>query len=155
MRRGLKLNMTARNGQLSNFFLKATDLSLVILAFCIVIVYYYAPSDNPGFALDYLSERIKVTNALLGFALLITWHVSFGVQGLYLSHRLSTIYEEMKEVARAIGISSIALLAGAQTGNWPTINARTVSAFAVVSFLLVGGMRLGLRLNLRRLRRHG
>ncbi|MEO8435158.1 MAG: sugar transferase [Pyrinomonadaceae bacterium] len=147
--------MTARNGQLSNFFLKATDLSLVILSFGIVVVYYYAPADNPGFAIDYLSDRIKVTNAVLGFALLITWHVSFGVQGLYLSHRLSTIYEEMKEVARAIGISSIALLAGAQTGSWPTINARTVSAFAIISFILVGGMRLGLRLNLRRLRRRG
>src|SRR5687768_16691951 len=147
--------MTARHGQLSNFFLKVTDLLLVILSFGVVIVYYYAPSDNPVFVLDYLSERVKVTNALLGFALLIIWHVSFGVQGLYLSHRLSTIYEEMKEVARAIGISSIALLAGAQTGNWPTINARTVAAFAIVSFIMVGGMRLGLRLNLRRLRRRG
>ncbi len=147
--------MTARHGQLSNFFLKATDLSLVILSLGIAVVYYYAPSHDPGFAVDYLSDRIKVSNAMLGFTLLIIWHVSFGVQGLYLSHRLSTIYQELKEVARAIGISSVALLAGAHIGPWPTINARTVAAFAFVSFILVGGMRLGLRLNLRRLRRRG
>src|SRR5712692_7046369 len=97
--------MTARHGQLSNFFLKASDLSLVLIALGIAVVHYYAPSPNPGFAFDYLSHRIKVTNALLGFALLIIWHVSFGVQGLYLSHRLSTISEELKEIARAIGIS--------------------------------------------------
>ncbi|HEY3025897.1 MAG TPA: sugar transferase [Pyrinomonadaceae bacterium] len=147
--------MTARHGQLSNFFLKVSDLSLVLVALGIAVVHYYAPSHNPGFAVDYLSNRIKVTNALLGFALLIIWHVSFGVQGLYLSHRLSTISEELKEIARAIGISSIALLAAAQIGRWPTINAHTVAAFAFVSFVLVGGMRLGLRLNLRRLRRRG
>lgn len=147
--------MTARHGQLSNFFLKVSDLSLVLVSLGIAVVYYYAPSHDPGFAIDYLSQRIKVANALLGFTLLIIWHVSFGVQGLYLSHRLSTIYEELKEVARAIGISSVALLAGAQIGRWPTINARTVAAFAFVSFALVGGMRLGLRLNLRRLRRRG
>lgn len=147
--------MTARHGQLSNFFLKATDLSLVLASLGMAVVYYYAPSHNPGFALDYLSDRIKVTNALLGFALLIIWHLSFGVQGLYLSHRLSTIYEELKEIARAIGISSVALLAGAHMGRWPTINARTVAVFAFLSFVLVGGMRLGLRLNLRRLRRRG
>jgi exopolysaccharide biosynthesis polyprenyl glycosylphosphotransferase len=147
--------MTARHGQLSNFFLKVSDLSLVLVSLGIAVVYYYAPSHDPGFAIDYLSERIKVTNALLGFTLLIIWHVSFGVQGLYLSHRLSTIYEESKEVARAIGISSVALLAGAHIGGWPTINSRTVAAFAFISFALVGGMRLGLRLNLRRLRRRG
>ena len=147
--------MTARHGQLSNFFLKVSDLSLVLISLAITIVYYYAPAHNPGFAVDYLSNRIKVTNALLGFALLIIWHVSFGVQGLYLSHRLSTISEELKEIARAIGISSVALLAAAQIGRWPTINARTVAAFALVSYILVGGMRLGLRLNLRRLRRRG
>ncbi len=147
--------MTARHGQLSNFFLKVSDLSLVLIALGIAVVHYYAPSPNPGFALDYLSNRIKVTNALLGFALLIIWHVSFGVQGLYLSHRLSTISEELKEIARAIGISAVALLAVAQIGRWPTINARTAAAFAFASFVLVGGMRLGLRLNLRRLRRRG
>jgi exopolysaccharide biosynthesis polyprenyl glycosylphosphotransferase len=147
--------MTARHGQLSNFFLKVSDLSLVLIALGLAVVHYYAPSPDPGFAFDYLSNRIKVTNALLGFALLIIWHVSFGVQGLYLSHRLSTISEELKEVARAIGISAIALLAAAQIGRWPTINARTVAAFAFASFVLVGGMRLGLRLNLRRLRRRG
>jgi exopolysaccharide biosynthesis polyprenyl glycosylphosphotransferase len=147
--------MTARHGQLSNFFLKVSDLSLVLVALAIAVVYYYAPSHNPGFAIDYLSNRIKLSNAMLGFALIVIWHISFGVQGLYLSHRLSTIYEELKEIAQAIGVAAVALLAGAHMGRWPTINARTVAAFAFISFGLVGGMRLGLRLNLRRLRRRG
>ena len=147
--------MTARHGQLSNFFLKVSDLSLVLVSLGIAVVYYYAPNHDPGFAIDYLSNRIKLSNALLGFALLIVWHISFGAQGLYLSHRLSTLYEELKEIAQAIGVSSVALLAAAQTGRWPTINARTVAAFAFISFTLVAGMRVGLRLKLRGMRRRG
>jgi len=145
----------ARHGQLSNFLLKVGDLSLVLVSLGIAVVHYYAPSPNPAFAVDYLSSRIKLSNAILGFGLLIIWHVSFGVQGLYLSHRLSRFYEELKEVAQAVAVSSVALLATAQIGRWPTINARTVAAFAFISLTLVGGMRLGLRLNLRRLRRRG
>lgn len=147
--------MTARYATLSNFFLKISDLSLLLVSLGLTIVYRYSPENNLGFAVDYLSERVKVSNALLGAGLLITWHLGFAVQGLYLSHRLSTQREEIKEIARAILLSAVSLIVGAEIGNWPTINATTVAVFAMLSIALIGGMRVLLRLNLRRLRRQG
>jgi exopolysaccharide biosynthesis polyprenyl glycosylphosphotransferase len=147
--------MTDRNGSLSNYFLKLSDLSLLLVSLGLTIVYRYSPGENPGFVIDYLSERIKVTNALLGFSLLISWHIAFAAQGLYVSHRLRPLRLEVKEIARAILISSLALLVAANFGSWPTINVRTVAMFGLVSFTLIGSMRLVLRLNLRRLRRRG
>jgi hypothetical protein len=57
--------MTARYGQLANFFLKMTDLSLTLLALAIGIVINYAPAaktDVSTYALDFLSSRVKVGN---------------------------------------------------------------------------------------------
>lgn len=147
--------MTARYGALTNFFLKIGDLTLVLISLGLTIVFRYSPSNDVGFAVDYLSERIKVSNALLGVGLLIAFHLAFAVQGLYLSHRLSTHQEEMKEVARATLISCVALLVASQIGKWPTINLATVLVFGIVSFGLVAVVRILLRLNLRRLRKSG
>lgn len=147
--------MTDRNGSLSNSFLKFSDLSLLLVSLGLTIVHRYSPADNPGFVIHYLSERIKVTNALLGVGLVISWHVAFAIQGLYVSHRLRPLRLELKEIGRAVLFSSLALLVGANLGSWPTINWRTVAMFGLVSFALIGGMRLVLRLNLRRLRRRG
>jgi exopolysaccharide biosynthesis polyprenyl glycosylphosphotransferase len=147
--------MTDRNGTLSNFFLKLSDLILLLVSLGLTIVHRYAPARNPSFVIDYLSDRIKVTNALLGFSLIISWHVALAVQGLYVSHRLRPISLELKEISRAVLFSSLALLVAANLGSWPTINVRTVATFGLVSFTLIGAMRLALRLNLRRLRRRG
>ena len=105
--------MTDRNGSLSNYFLKLSDLSLLLVSLGLTIVHRYSPAENPTFVIDYLSERIKVTNALLGFGLLFSWHAAFAVQGLYVSHRLRPIRLELKEVGRAVLISSVLLLVAA------------------------------------------
>src|SRR5687768_14949278 len=147
--------MTARSGVLSNFVLKVSDLALVMLAMGLTIVFRYSPSNNVEFAVDYLSERIKVSNALLGIGLLITWHLAFAVQGLYLSHRFTTELRELKEIARGVLICSLALLVASQAGKWPTINLVTVALFGILSFSLIAAMRLLLRWNLGRLRRRG
>src|SRR5258708_13789163 len=147
--------MTNRNGSLSNYFLKLSDVSLLLVSLGLTIVYRYSPDENPNFVVDYRSERIKVTNALLGIALVLAWHAAFSVQGLYVSHRLRAIRLELKEVGRAVLISSVSLLVGSNLGNWPTINVPTVVMFGLVSFTLIGAGRYFLRLNLRRLRRPG
>ena len=147
--------MTTRYGTLSNFFLKVSDLCLLLVSLGLAITYRFAPANDPGFAFDYFSERVKVSNALLGAGLLITWHLGFAVQGLYLSHRLSTQRQELKEIARATLISAVSLLVAAEFGKWPTINPATVAVFAGVSFTLIASMRVLLRINLRRLRRRG
>lgn len=147
--------MTDRNGSLSNYFLKLSDLSLLLLSLGLAITYRYAPGQDPTFVVDYLSQRIKVTNAFLGFGLLIAWYASFAVQGLYVSHRLRPMRLELREIGRAVVISSVLLLIGANLGNWPTMNVRTVATFGILSFSLIAAGRFSLRANLRRLRRRG
>lgn len=147
--------MTDHNGSLSNYFLKLSDLSLLLVSLGLTIVHRYSPAENPTFVIDYLSNRIKITNALLGVALLFSWHTAFAVQRLYVSHRLRAIRLELTEVARAVLISSVLLLVASNLGHWPTINVRTVASFGLLSFTLIGSGRFFLRLNLRRLRRRG
>lgn len=147
--------MTDRHGTISNAFLKLSDLALTLAALGLVIVHRYSPAENIGFLFAYLSERVKVTNAILGFLLILFWHAAFAGQGLYVSHRLTPITEEIKEVARAVALAALTLLIGAQFGRWPTINPITVGLFAALSFALITMMRLGLRMNLRRLRERG
>ena len=147
--------MVARHGSISDFCLKLSDLSLVLISLGLAIVYRYSPAHNPTFVIDYLSQRVKVANAILGFALLLSWYAAFAAQGLYVSHRLSSMAEELKEITTAVMISSGALLVAAQLGNWPTINAITVAEFSLLTFTLIACVRFALRLNLRRLRARG
>ena len=74
--------MTARHGSITDFFLKLSDLALLTASLGLTIVYRYSPSQNPAFVIDYLSERVKVTNAILGFILLLSWYAAFAAQGL-------------------------------------------------------------------------
>jgi exopolysaccharide biosynthesis polyprenyl glycosylphosphotransferase len=150
--------MTDRYGQLANFFLKMADLGLMLLALWLAIVINYAPADQlsvPAYAVDFLSSRIKVGNALLGGLLLIIWYIAFELQGLYRSHRLSTFADELKEIARAVSVATVALILIAQVGRWKTINLRTAFCVGVIVMLLIGCTRFLLRLNLRRLRLRG
>ncbi|MEK6336406.1 MAG: sugar transferase [Acidobacteriota bacterium] len=147
--------MTVRHGSISDFLLKVSDLALVLVSLGVTIVYRYAPGQDPAFVIDYLSERVKVLNALLGFMLLLAWYAAFTSQRLYTSHRLSSIGDELKEIVRAVLISAGALLVAAHIGNWPTINIFTVAEFSVVGFVIIAIMRLALRANLRRLRAGG
>lgn len=147
--------MTARHGTISDFVLKLSDLALLLISLGITITYRYSPTENPAFVIDYLSHRIKVANAILGFLLLLSWYAAFAAQGLYFSHRLHSLRGELKEIVGAVAISALSLLVAAQLGRWPTIDVVTVTGFALLGFLLVAGGRLALRLNLRRLRSRG
>src|SRR6185436_18730444 len=147
--------MITRNGTISDFCLKLNDLALLLLSLGMAIVFRYAPAPNPGFVVDYLSNRIKVTNAILGVLLILSWYAALAAQGLYTSHRLGSLIKELVEIGRAIIVCSVTLLIAAQVGQWPTIGLRTIGTFALMSFVLISGVRLALRFNLRRLRERG
>src|SRR6185436_6147832 len=147
--------MITRSGTISDFCLKLNDLLLLVLSLSIVIVFRYSPASDPTYVVDYFSERIKVTNAILGVLLILTWYAAFAAQGLYTSHRLRTLTKEIIEIARAIAVSTVALLIAAEMGQWPSIKLRTVAEFGLVSFALVTSVRMALRYNLRRLRERG
>ena len=134
--------------------MKPNDLTL-LLPLGVAIVFRYSPSPNPAFVVDYLSERIKVTNAILGVLLILSWYAAFAAQGLYTSHRLGTRLKEVVEIARAVAICAVALLVVDQIGHWPTIKLQTIAGFGLVGFALVASVRMALRYHLRQLRARG
>src|SRR3954453_8697034 len=150
--------MTDRYGQLANFTLKLTDLLLMLAALGLAILINYAPNaplSVSAYALDFLHTRIKVGNALLGGVLILTWYLTFYLQGVYRSHRLTGLRAELAEVTRAIFFSILALMSVAQIGQWRSITIRTTGCVGLFSLLLIGAVRLLIRLNLRRLRLRG
>ena len=150
--------MVARYGQLANLFLKVSDLLLMLCALSLAIVINYAPEARvpvSDYALEFLTTRIKVANALLGAAMLLVWYIVFNLQGIYRSHRLSRFSEELKEIGRAVFLAILMLLMVAQIGRWPTITLWTATCVGIIGLLLIVVMRVLLRLNLRRLRQHG
>ncbi len=149
--------MIARYGQLANLFLKVSDLLLMLCALCLAIVINYAEASVTvsEYAIEFLSTRVKVANALLGAAMLLVWYIVFNLQGIYRSHRLSRFAEELKEIGRAVFLASLMLLMVAQIGSWRTITLWTAACVGLIGLALIVTMRVMLRLNLRRLRLRG
>src|SRR4051812_20172477 len=140
--------MAPRSGHISNSILRAVDQSMMVAAVGVSILWNYAPEgglQSAAFAAEFLSARVKVSNIALGTLVLIFWHLSFSVQGLYRSHRLISVREEFTEVARAVVVSTAALLFIGQLGHWQTINARTAVCTVLLGVVLTGGARALLR----------
>ena len=150
--------MIPRQGQLANLFLKVTDLGLMFCGLSLGMIVNYGPQNSepvPAYAIDFFSSRIKVANALLCAVMVIVWYVIFNMQGIYRSHRLSTALDEFREIGRAVFLASVTLLVVAHIGSWPSITLETAASVGVIGFALIGGMRVLLRLNLRRWRLRG
>jgi len=131
--------MNFRQGQLSLLFLKSADLLLLLVAFGATIVLNYAPGTEmsmPEYSLDFLSTRVKLSNAVLGGLLITIWHYCFRFYGLYFSSRLSTPQEILLRVARAVGACSLALLIIAKVGDWDVITLWTTACFCFVAVAL-------------------
>ena len=150
--------MIARYGQMANLFLKVSDLLVMLCALSLAIIVNYAPEARVSiseYAIDFLSTRVKIANALLGATMLLVWYMVFNLQGIYRSHRLSNFKEELKEIGRAVFLASLMLLMVAQIGRWPTITLWTATCVGVFGLTMIVFMRILLRLNLRRLRLRG
>jgi exopolysaccharide biosynthesis polyprenyl glycosylphosphotransferase len=150
--------MIARYGQLANLFLKISDLLLMLCALTLAILLNYVPEARVtifAYAIDFLSTRVKVTNALLCGSMVIVWYMVFNLQGIYRSHRLSRFTEELREIGRAVFLASLMLLMVAQIGRWQTITLWTATCVGLIGLVLIVAMRVLLRLNLRRLRLRG
>ncbi len=150
--------MTTPQGQLSILFLKITDLLLLLLGLLATVVVNYTGHSGMNlfvFLIDFFSTRIKISNAILGGLLLLIWHVFFNIQGLYRSHRLRILREELKQVAKAAFLCAAVLLFAAQLGSWQTMHLWEIFCFFAFAVLFCGGIRFASRLFLRHLRRRG
>ena len=150
--------MNFRQGTLSLLFLKSADLTLVSLAFGAAIILNFAPESQmslPAYSVDFLSTRIKLSNAVLFILLVYLWHYCFRYFGLYLSSRLNSPKEILHRVVKAVGASSIILLMIAKIGDWQVITLWTTACFAVIKIAFVGGLRMSVYRTSRYFRRRG
>ena len=131
---------------------------LLLLSLGATIVLNYSGESGLGvaqYSLDFLSTRVKLSNAVLGGVLLYVWHYSFRIYGLYFSSRLSTPKEVLIRTGHAVAASSLALLIIAKIGDWNVITLWTTACFGLIALVLVGGMRLGVYRLSRRFRQRG
>ena len=134
------------------------DLVLLFLALAVSIVILYAPGTNLGIAdysQDFLFTRVRLSNAILFGSLLITWHFAFKAYGLYQSYRLKKIQDAFSDVAKGVGVCSIALLVAAQLGGWATITLTTVLIFCITGIAFVSALRTLVYRASRSFRRRG
>jgi exopolysaccharide biosynthesis polyprenyl glycosylphosphotransferase len=136
-------DMISKEGKLSVLFLKFADLILLLAALGTSVLIYHAPHDTNSitYPLDFLSTRVKLSNVILCSLLLITWHFSFKLNGLYLSYRMSNVEKILRRVGKVVAICSAILLIAAQFNPWRTINLWTLSGFYIFGILFVGGYR--------------
>lgn len=150
--------MNLKRGQLSIIALKSADLLLLLFALGATILLNFAPESEkslPDYSLDFLSTRIKLSNAVLSGVLLYIWHFCFRHYGLYLSSRLNTPNEILHRVVKAVGVSSIILLMIAKIGDWKVITLWTTACFAGIAVSFVGALRMSVYRLSRYVRRHG
>ncbi len=150
--------MNFKRGQLSLIALKSADSLLLLFAFGATILLNFAPESEKSlseYSLDFLSTRIKLSNAVLFGLLLYIWHFCFRHYGLYLSSRLNTPKEILHRVVKAVGVSSIILLMIAKIGDWDVITLWTTACFAIATIAFVGGLRMSVYRFSRYFRRCG
>jgi exopolysaccharide biosynthesis polyprenyl glycosylphosphotransferase len=150
--------MTTPQGQLSTLALKTADLLLLLLALLLAEIISYAPESPLGvldYSVDFLSSRVKLSNAILCGFLLLVWHIFFNIRGLYRSHRLRGLREELKQVWQAAALCAALLLIAAQIGSWKTIDLQVIVLFWGFAVISCGGLRYVSRQYLRMMRRRG
>jgi exopolysaccharide biosynthesis polyprenyl glycosylphosphotransferase len=132
--------MTTRHTPFSTFLRKFSDLTLLVGALALTLLWLVTPSAEARGLLEFFSVRVKIANALLGGMLLLSWYVALTAQGLYETGMRSGA--ALKRIVPAVAFAACALFIIARIGEWPTINLRTTAAFAVISFALLAGARL-------------
>lgn len=150
--------MTSRQGQLSLLFLFYADLFLLLCALGAAIVINFAPESQLGlsaYSVEFLSTRIKLSNAILGGILLVVWHFCFKIYGLYYSYRLRSVNEILKDIMKAVGCSAIALFIVANLGGWDTITLWTAFCFGFIGISFISGLRMGVYYVSHAFRRRG
>src|SRR5437764_12178358 len=85
--------------------LKLFDLAVMAFCFLVASFYSFHKSAAPTFP-DFLSMRIKVSNVVLFFALVWTWHLIFAGFGLYSSRRLSARRAVVLDAVKAVTLGT-------------------------------------------------
>jgi len=137
----------------SNGF-KVFDLLLMVCAFGVSTLPLFHRVGRFSLA-EFFEMRVKLANLLLFCIFLLVWHFLFTVFGLYRSMRLSSRWEEVREICGATTLGTIVIAAAALTFRIWVVNRVFLLLFWVLTTSLVILSRMIIRAALAYARRHG
>jgi exopolysaccharide biosynthesis polyprenyl glycosylphosphotransferase len=134
--------------------LKLCDVFQMILSFGLAAILTVSLEHRISFE-KFLSMRIKLSNVLTFAFLVIAWHATFSLCGLYESKRLSTLRSEIKDLlkATALSVALLAVLAGLL--RITMVTPHFLAFFWLISSILLAASRLMMRPLLAALRKRG
>ncbi len=133
--------------------LKLLDVALMMLSFGIAT---YAASRFSPFTLEQLlSMRIKVLNFVLFLAFVYLWHAVLQLFGMYGSHRLSSRWDEMADIAYATSVGTLVTTTASWMLHIQLMTRGFLLVFWICTVLLTAGSRLVLHVFLKYVRLHG
>jgi exopolysaccharide biosynthesis polyprenyl glycosylphosphotransferase len=137
----------------SNGF-KVFDLLLMVCAFGVSTLPLFHRVGRFSLA-EFFEMRVKLANLLLFCIFLLVWHFLFSVFGLYRSMRLSSRWEEVREICGATTLGTIVIAAAALTFRIWVVSRVFLLLFWVMTTGLVILSRMVIRAALSYARRHG
>jgi exopolysaccharide biosynthesis polyprenyl glycosylphosphotransferase len=99
--------------------------------------------------------RVKVVNVLIFLGLLFTWHLLFSQFGLYRSRRISSRWEEIKDIAKATVSGTLVIALTAIFLGIEMVSSAFLATFWCVSTGIAVLSRVVLRFSLRLMRMRG
>jgi exopolysaccharide biosynthesis polyprenyl glycosylphosphotransferase len=146
--------MGTMKGQIVSSATKLFDLVLLLCSFT-VATFPYLGMEPPRSLTQFLSIRITLEDMVIFISLLVLWHVSFAMHGLYRSKRLSSRRREILEVFRATTTCALILACASWILANEWVTAKFVLIFWACSTISIAASRFAIRTALRRIRLRG
>ncbi|MCA1607069.1 MAG: hypothetical protein LC775_16725, partial [Acidobacteria bacterium] len=131
---------------------KSFDLAVMVCSFFVAAAVtrddiHIAPLN------EYLAIRVEIRNFVLFFGMLLLWHYSFSVFGIYRSRRLSSRWQrEVGDIAKAVSLGTLAIVAIALVFKIDIITPMFIAVFSMATFTTMILSRALLRTRLQRIR---
>ncbi len=146
--------MTSFRRHVSLQAFKVFDLLALAFSFALAAMSVFNLTARVSF-LSFLSMRVKVGNFLLLLLLLLGWHVSFLMFGLYESKRLEDRWSEIRDVLKAISFGTLMIAVTGALFRIRMVTPLFILAFWVLSTSVAVSSRLMLRAFLEKVRTRG
>ena len=133
---------------------KLFDLALMVLSFAMATA--LAAYETPTISLArFLSVRVKVGNFALFAFFLLAWHLTFSSFGLYTSKRLSPLWRQVLDIAKATTLGSAIAFVAATFLRIQMVTPLFILVFWVTTTLAGATSRVLVRYTLGSIRRQG
>ena len=135
-------------------FLKAADLLVVAVAFCISALVTASGLEIRNWY-SALATRVALGNVLFVLAYLLLWHMILVAYGLYRSYRISAASREWHDLGLATVTAVCALIPAAAVLQFQYVTPAFLCLFGISAFIALATERRLLRALARRIRIYG